>query len=272
MEIEAYLARIGYEGSLEPTLATLQNLHRAHLFAVPYENLDIHLRQPLTLELPQIFDKLVTRKRGGWCFEMNGLFAWALRELGFHVKLLGAAVNRTQCDDTVRLGHLALLVDLEQPYLCDVGFGDGLFEPLPLTVGYHHQGFLDYELTQSGASWYLRNQPCGAASGFCFGLRPRKLEHFADMSHALQTSPESGFVRATVCGRFNAEGYGILRGATLRTVTANGAKERVLADAADFESVLKGLFGLELPRAAELWPLVSRQHVAWLEQMREQRP
>ena len=261
MDIEAYLARVGYEGGLEPTLTTLTNLHRAHLFSIPYENLDIHLGRPLTLELPQIFDKLVTQRRGGWCFEMNGLFAWALRELGFQVTLLGAAVNRTQLDGAVR-GHLALRVDLGQSYLCDVGFGDGLLAPVPLTVGRYQQG-LDYELARSGATWYLRNQPYGAASGFCFDLTPYQLGDFAEVCHALQTSPESGFVRVTVCTRFNAEGYAALRGATLRTVTAAGAKERVLADAADFETVLNDLSGLEHPEAAALWPRIWQSHLAW---------
>ena len=262
MDIEAYLARVGYEGGLEPTLTTLTNLHRAHLFSIPYENLDIHLGQPLTLELPQIFDKLVTQKRGGWCFEMNGLFAWALRELGFQVTLLGAAVNRTQLDGAAR-GHLALRVDLGQPYLCDVGFGDGLLGPVPLTVGRYQQG-LDYELTRSGATWYLRNQPYGAASGFCFDMSPHQLGDFAEVCHALQTSPESGFVRVTVCTRFDADGYTALRGATLRTVTAAGAKERTLEDAADFGAVLKERFGLEHPEAAALWPRIWQGHLAWL--------
>ncbi len=264
MNAEAYLERIGYEGSLEPTLETLQNLHRAHLFAIPYENLDIHLGQPLTLELPQIFDKLVTQKRGGWCFEMNGLFAWALRELGFQVTLLGGAVNRTHCDDAARLGHLLLRVDLEQPYLCDVGFGDGLLEPLFLNVGHCRQGFLDYELTRLGTGWYLRNQPHGATSGFCFELTPRTFVSFSGMCHVLQTAPESGFVRSTVCSRFQTEGYSVLRGATLRTVTAAGVEERVLKDAADFDDVLKRVFGLELPGATKLWPAVWQSHLAWL--------
>ena len=262
MNLAVYLARIGYEGGLEPTLTTLTNLHRAHLFSIPYENLDIHLGRPLTLELPQIFDKLVTRKRGGWCFEMNGLFAWALRELGFQVTLLGAAVNRTQLDGAAR-GHLALRVNLGQPYLCDVGFGDGLLEPVPLTVGRYQQG-LDYELTRSGATWYLRNQPYGAASGFCFDMSPHQLGDFTEVCHALQTSPESGFVRVTVCTCFDADGYTALRGATLRTVTAAGAKERTLEDAADFGAVLKERFGLEHPEAAALWPRIWQSHLAWL--------
>ncbi len=271
MNVEAYLARIGYEGRLEPTLTTLQNLHRAHLFAVPYENLDIHLGQPLTLELPQIFDKLVTQKRGGWCFEMNGLFAWALRELGFTVTLLGAKVERTGKLPRDTPDHLTLAVTLDRIYLADVGFGDGLLEPLPLEVGRYRQGFLEYTLAHLEEHWVFQNQPYGAAPKISFTLEPYQLKDFAKMSYFLQTSPESGFVRAVVSTRFISEGYTDLRGATLRTVTGAGVEERVLESAADFDAVLRNVFGLELPRAAELWPLVSRQHAAWLEQMREQR-
>ncbi len=93
MNLDAYLARIGYRGSLEPTPGTLRDLHCAHLLTIPYENLDIHLGRTLPLGEADIFSKLVTQKRGGWCFEMNGLFAWALRELGFVVTLLVAGVR-----------------------------------------------------------------------------------------------------------------------------------------------------------------------------------
>src|SRR5437868_15402114 len=93
-QLDAYLERIGYSGSRRPTLATLIAVHRAHLLAISYENLDIHLGRVLTLDPAQIFDKIVMRRRGGWCYEMNSLLAWALRELGFSVTLMGSTVNR----------------------------------------------------------------------------------------------------------------------------------------------------------------------------------
>lgn len=264
MNVETYLARIGYKGSLEPTLATLTNLHRAHLRSIPYENLDIHLGQRLSLDEAEIFDKLVTRKRGGWCFEMNGLFAWALRELGFQVTLLGAKVERVGKPPRERPDHLALAVALDRSYLADVGFGDGLLEPLPLEVGSYRQGFLDYALMRSGERWVFCNQPYGAAPKVSFTLEPYQLEDFAEMSRLLQTSPESGFVRSIVSARFTPEGYTDLRGATLRTVTAAGIEKRILESAADFGGVLKDTFGLELSEAAELWPRVWEGHAAWV--------
>ena len=263
MDVDAYLTRVGYEGTLEPTPATLYALHRAHLLTIPYENLDIHLGRPLTLSLPDIFDKLVTQKRGGWCFEMNGLFAWVLRELGFSVTLLGAAVARPNAPPKSQPDHLILRVDLERSYLADVGFGDGLLEPLPLEPGTYRQGFFDFALTQTGEAWYFRNHPHGAAPGFRFGLEPHRLTNFAEACGTLQTSPESGFVRVTVCQRLTETGVVTLRGAIFREVTAAGVEEHVLGSAEDFGRVLMERFGLELPEAPDLWPRVWASHQAW---------
>lgn len=267
MKLEAYFDRIGYTGSREPTLETLTALHRLHLLAIPYENLDIHLGRPLTLELPQIFDKLVTERRGGWCFEMNSLFAWVLRELGFEVTLLGAVVERVNAPPTPQPDHLILRVDLVKPYLADVGFGDGIVEPLLLEPGTYVQQGLEFGLSREGESWLFRNQPQGGAPGFRFTLEPHELSGFAGMCHALQTSPMSGFVRATVCQRLMETGVVSLRAATLREFSAEGSsdnvRERVLEDAADFDAVLRERFGLTIPEAHALWPRVWAAHEAW---------
>ncbi|TDI15991.1 MAG: arylamine N-acetyltransferase, partial [Acidobacteria bacterium] len=92
MEINAYLKRIGYRGSRQPTAETLRQLHRAHLLAVPFENLDIPLGHPIVLSLPSFYDKIVRRRRGGFCYELNGLFGWLLEQLGFTVVMLSARV------------------------------------------------------------------------------------------------------------------------------------------------------------------------------------
>ena len=86
MDVEAYLGRIGFRGGREPTAANLAALVKAHRFAVPYETLDLWRRRRTTLRLEEIYDKIVTRRRGGYCFELNGLFAWLLRGLGYSVR------------------------------------------------------------------------------------------------------------------------------------------------------------------------------------------
>lgn len=103
-------------------------LHRSHLYAIPYENLDIHLGRKLTLDPDHIYHKIVEERRGGWCYEMNGLFSQALRQMGFDVTLLGSSVGSpAQGGVDGDLDHLILLVQVDkQPWLADVGFGKGL--------------------------------------------------------------------------------------------------------------------------------------------------
>ena len=114
MHIDAYFDRIAYAGPVQPDLATLTALHRAHLRAIPYENLDVQLGRPVTIERAPIFEKIVTGKRGGWCYEMNGLFGWALDQLGFRVTRSAGAVMR-EVNGAAAIGnHLVLKVELEE--------------------------------------------------------------------------------------------------------------------------------------------------------------
>ncbi len=262
MNLQGYLRRIEYKGPLEPTLETLRRLHRAHLLAIPYENLDIHLGRRLELSEERIFDKLVLERRGGWCFEMNGLFAWALREMGFAPHLLAGAVDREKMGEATRFTHLVLLVELERPYLVDVGFGNGFLEPLPLAEGAHSQGFLRYRLERLDTSWWRYRQVHGGPS-FDFTLEPCALADFTGACHILQTSPESGFVRLSVCYRFVPEGVLSLRGATLGRLGREGLHEEVLETKEAYGRVLREAFGLEPDGLDKLWGKVWQNHLAW---------
>jgi N-hydroxyarylamine O-acetyltransferase len=262
MDINVYLERINYTDALEPTLQTLQNIHQQHLLNIPYENLDIHLGRKLELNPAHIFEKLVTQKRGGWCYEMNTIFAWALRELGFEVTLLSGAVNRDTVGVEADGNHLVLLVKLEQPYIADVGFGD-LPEVLPLQEGSYQKDFMTVRLTKDGDWWRLHNHDYGGAKRFDFTLHPQQLSDFAEQCHRQQTSPGSGFVKTTVCQIFTGDGFVTLRGAVLQTVTKNGVVKRVLDSEKEYDKVLRETFGLELP-TGELYAKVWQRHLDWL--------
>jgi N-hydroxyarylamine O-acetyltransferase len=110
MEIEKYLSRIRYYGDRSPTPDTLRGLHRAHLFTVPFENLDIHLARPIVLDQQALFRKIVDERRGGFCYELNSTFAVLLRALGFRVTLLSACVARDAGGFGPDYDHLTLLV------------------------------------------------------------------------------------------------------------------------------------------------------------------
>src|SRR5580692_3744465 len=132
VDTPAYLARIQYAGPTEANAETLRALHRAHLVAVPFENLDIHLGRKITVDEAAILNKVVGLRRGGFCYELNGAFAALLRALGFSVTLLSARVSRDDGSASAEFDHLTLRVDLEESWLADVGFGDSFLEPLRL--------------------------------------------------------------------------------------------------------------------------------------------
>src|SRR2546421_10050322 len=132
MDIQAYLQRIDYTGPLVPSAKTLRLLQVAHLRTVPFENLSIHSGEPIVLDDDALFEKIVSRRRGGFCYELNGLFAALLRALGFDVAMLSAQVADAQGTFGPDFDHMTLLVNQDERWLADVGFGDSFSEPLLL--------------------------------------------------------------------------------------------------------------------------------------------
>jgi N-hydroxyarylamine O-acetyltransferase len=162
--------------------------------------------------------------------------------------------------------HLILLMELDRPYLADVGFGNGLLEPIPLEAGSYRQGFRMFHLAQEGERWFFTNYPDGGP-GFNFTLRARALVDFAPYCTYLQTLPESWFVRTTVCHRCTSQRVVSLIGAVLRTITADGPTKQVIESREAYQQTLCGEFGLSLPEAevSSLWQTVWERHLAWVE-------
>jgi N-hydroxyarylamine O-acetyltransferase len=260
MNLDGYLSRIGYTGSLEPTLATLNALQAAHLSSIPYENLDIHLGRSLPLSETRAYEKLVLEKRGGWCYEMNTLFAWGLRQIGFEVRYLSSGVLRPG-GTTPDGDHLILLVS--GTYLADVGFGDGAIQALPLETGRYQCGFLEYGMSFDGTFWTMHNFPQSNTAGFVFQTEARDLGYFAERCFDLQTSEESGFVRTTVCQRMTKDALYTLRGAVLTTLSASGKLEQTITSHEDYKDTLLEHFRLELPESEALWEKIWARHLAW---------
>jgi len=198
LDIQAYQQRIGHNGPLNVSLDTLRALHLAHLYAVPFENLDIHLGRPLSLDGAALFDKIVTRRRGGFCYELNGLFCTLLRELGFRVTRLSAEVARQAGGFSAAFDHLTLRVDLDEPWLADVGFGDGFRLPVRLNdAAGQPQGSSAYLIMPDGDYRVLLRRDAGGdwTPQYRFTLQPRALADFAERCRFHQTSPESHFTQ-----------------------------------------------------------------------------
>jgi N-hydroxyarylamine O-acetyltransferase len=262
LDIDAYLARIGLAGRPSADLRGLTALHRAHLLAIPYENLDVQLRRPVTIERPAIYEKIVGRKRGGWCYEMNGMLGWALAELGFKVTRATGSVMREMAGDASNANHLVLRVELpEGLYLADVGFGDGPRDPVPVATGaFRSEGF-EFNLRRVDDQWWrLYSHSLGAAPSFDFDLAPADEVKLAAQCEALQTDPQSHFRLNLFCFRHTPHGVTSLRGRVLRKVTPKGYEERVLADADDLMAALTNDIGVDVPEARSLWPTIVARH------------
>jgi N-hydroxyarylamine O-acetyltransferase len=267
MDIKAYLDRIDYRGSLEPTPETLRALHMAHLLAVPFENLNIGLGWPIILDEEALFEKIVLRRRGGFCYELNGLFAALLRALGFDVALLSAGVARAGGGFGPEFDHLTLLVTTHHRpqtkadtqhatrdtqhaiWLADVGFGDSFREPLRFgELGEQWQAGGAYLIARDGEYMVLQRREGDAVwePQYRFTLRPRRYEEFAEMCRYHQTSPESSFTRRRVCTRATPEGRITLSDMRL-IITQNGERqEQELADEAEVRAALREHFEVEL--------------------------
>jgi len=247
MDVHAYLARIGYDGPRAPTPEALSALHRAHLHAVPFENLDIPLGTPIELSPPALFDKVVTRRRGGFCYELNGLFGWLLGELGFAVELLSARVFNGR-EFGPEFDHMLLRVEADGPWIADVGFGDSFLEPLPLGPGVQTQRGVDYQLVRDDPDWTLQQRKLGAdwEPQYVFSLAPHSLADFEGMCHYHQTSPDSPFTRKSVCSRATPDGRVTLSNGRL-IVTADGQREEHdVADEAAYRALLREHFEVDL--------------------------
>lgn len=260
MNVSAYLDRIHYTQYVEPDAETLRGLHIAHMQNVPFENLDIALKRPIKLDKASLWDKLINQKRGGFCYELNGLFAWLLKQIGFGVTYLNARVFNSTGELGIDFDHLTLLVttpDQSTRWLADVGFGDSFNEPLQFEErGEQIQGLRAYRIedTSEGyVTWqknYKRSSPVDDGSWerqYFFDLQPHEFPaeyEAACLYH--QTSPKSSFTRNSIISRATPLGRVSLEDDWL-ILTTNGIREkRPLESKEEYQQLLKKYFDLEL--------------------------
>jgi N-hydroxyarylamine O-acetyltransferase len=249
VDVAAYLERIGYSGSRTPSADTLRDIHRAHLFSVPFENLDIAWGREIRMDQEAFVRKIVEHHRGGFCNELNGAFSMLLHALGFQVTLLSARVPLADGSDSPEFDHLTLRVDLNEPWIADVGFGDCFVDPLPLQVGaeQEQQGKW-FRIVEEGDSLRLerRDREAGWKTEYFFALKSRRLEEFAEMCHYHQTSPQSPFTRKRVCSRATPEGRITLSEMKLITTNGDRREELSLTSEAEWRAALDYHFGVRV--------------------------
>ncbi|XP_075140336.1 arylamine N-acetyltransferase 2-like [Leptodactylus fuscus] len=208
-DLNTYLQRVGITefsaSSMQPSLSKLRILHRHHVLSVPFENLSIHSGEKIIPNISWIYDKIVLRKRGGFCYENNGLFLWVLQELGYQPRVLSGRVK----DEVTgvygpQFDHLILTAEVDgRRWLCDVGFGDGIIEPVPLEAGWEEkQDTGVYRLRVEGDEWFMQKKEDKVWSSlYKFTLAERTYEDFREMCEYHQTKPNSFFAKKTFCSQ-----------------------------------------------------------------------
>lgn len=245
MNVKQYLGRIFYTESVEPTLQALTKLQRAHLLNVPFENLDI--QQHIKIDLAKTFHKIVDQNRGGFCYELNGLFYQLLKEIGFDVNMVSARVYNAKTKAySPEYDHMALVVKFDgECYLSDVGFGEFAFTPLKIgasNIINDPRGV--FKIETKGDHYIVSKEHTNATDvpEYMFTLIPRELREFYPMCQFHQTSSESHFTQKLICSLPTQNGRLTLTGNVLRLTHNDSVMERTLHSDRAIQQVLQDYF------------------------------
>jgi N-hydroxyarylamine O-acetyltransferase len=247
--IPTYLDRIAYSDSLEPNLSTLQSLQRQHLYHIPFENLDIHWGHRIKLDPEQIYDKVILRKRGGFCYELNGMFYELLTRLGFSVKRVNAMVMGDEGSWSADYAHMTLIVNLGgNDYLVEVGFGRFSSQALRFEPGLAQQNqlglfkiepFLEDRwvvLHWDGEDWKPE---------FAFTDQACRYADFQNQCNYHQDHPDSHFRKKKLITKLTPSGRITLTSHELKIHEGDQLSEWTIEDEGDFNTKLKEHFDIE---------------------------
>jgi arylamine N-acetyltransferase len=249
--IQAYLERIGFEGSLDGSAKTLADLQECHLHTVPYENLDILNRIALSLDPQDLYQKIVVRRRGGYCFELNALFGWLLRELGYPVTDLVARFWRDEPNTPPKRHHHVLKVEADgTTYLCDVGVG-GIVprRPLVLIEGpEQHQSEECYHLERDPYyGWVLCEQKNREwIRIYSFTEEPQLPKDFIFATFWCENAPDSIFTKNPMVALCTPEGRNTMAGPEFRIFTSAGVRTFTPQTQEEYKAALQEYFGIHL--------------------------
>lgn len=250
MNVQTYLDRISYDGPCAPTGEALRRLQVAHLLTVPFENLSIHVGEPIVLDDQALFRKIVDQRRGGFCYELNGLFAALLRAMGFEVVMLSAQVANADGDFNPDFDHMALMVTVDEPWLADVGFGDSFIEPLSLNERSPQvQDDRAYRVDVDGERLVVMQRNLIDRSEewkpqYRFTLKPYQYSDFAERCEYHQTSTESHFTKGRICSRLTPRGRITLSDMGFITTEGAGRREHAVASQGEYAEILREHFGI----------------------------
>lgn len=249
MDIRAYLDRIDFHDTISIDKDTLYSLQKKHLLKIPFENLDIHYGRKISLSVTDIYQKIVIEKRGGFCYELNGLFHQLLKQIGFNVKLISAQVHTKNGEYSPEYDHLAIIVNLDnQDVLVDVGFGKFSLEPLKLETSKKIiDSFGQFQFEKHSSEYYrineIKNQEL--IPQYIFSLRERELSEFEERCIFHQTSKASHFTKKKLISIAKKDGRITLNNSQLK-ITRSGIEEEINFEENKFETKLKEYFDIEI--------------------------
>jgi N-hydroxyarylamine O-acetyltransferase len=258
--LDDYLRRIGLDRSPIPDRSGLGRLHLAHATSVPFENLDIHMGRAIRLDPDALYDKIVTHRRGGFCYEQNLLFAAALLGMGFRVALLSARVWNGKGAYGPPFDHMALRVAAgDETLLADVGFGECFLEPIEMDGRWCPQrNGAVYRLVEAGDEMRLEHRAAGRDDPVVdYALDPtaRGREEFEPMCRFHQISPASSFTRKWVCSLATPEGRVTLNPGRLVETSRGLRAETEVSSREAVQATLRTRFGMESLDLPEGFPL-----------------
>jgi len=254
-QLDAYLARIGVERPAQADAAALGAIHRAHALGFTWEAIDCFMGWPVSIDPQATWTKVVAGRRGGWCYELNGLLGAALAALGFSVTRLCGGVRREDIGEDMVGNHLTLRVDLaDGPWLAETGLGDALVDPIPLRLGGVSQRGYAFAIEQADGDWLrFRNHPW--AGGPSFDFRPDYADEgrLAGMHDWLRAAEQSPFRTNLVVQRHFPDRIESVLNRTRRTVTPNGVAEQPIGSADELAGLLERVFAIEVPEIDAVW-------------------
>src|SRR5699024_2957468 len=246
MEVDQYLQRIGLDDTKGTSLETLHQLQLHHMLHIPFENLDVMHQVPIPLDVETYYTKIVLNQRGGFCYELNGLFNWLLQNLGFNSYFISGTVNRPDGSWAKEGSHAAQIVELDQSYLVDVGFGDSARKPIPLTGEPQEDISGIYRVVKVRENIFdlqRKKNEYEFITLFRFDIAPRKLTDFEEACQFNQNSPQSHFTQNEIVSLATLDGRITLSGNSL-IVTHFGEKQKTIVSDSEKPSVLKQYFDI----------------------------
>ncbi len=265
-QLDAYLARIGVARPAQADAAALVEVHRAHALGFTWEAIDCFMGWPVNIAPQDTWTKMVAGRRGGWCYELNGLLGAALAALGYQVTRLCGGVRREDVGEDMVGNHLTLRIDFaEGPWLAEVGLGDALVDPIPLQLGGSSQRGFDFAIEQADGDWLrFRNHASGVAPSFDFRLDYVDEDRLAGVHGWLREAEQSPFLNNLVVQRLFPDRIEGIVNRTRRTVTPAGTSEQAIASADELAALLKGLFAISVPEIDAVWEKTGRASEAAL--------